>query len=63
MPSGEVMEVRYNPKAVALQVRIETPGALKDIAAIVSTDDQERHAICLSTAGALHRNSILASKK
>jgi len=51
--TGEVWELRYNPKATTLPVRILTTGPLQDVAGFHSADDRVRHAVCLLGSGSL----------
>ena len=49
--TGEVWEVRFQPKAATVRLRILTPGLVAGLGAFYSTDDRTSHAICLLPSG------------
>jgi hypothetical protein len=51
--AGEVWEVRFQPKATTVRVRILTPGLVSGLGGFYSTDDRKSHAICLLPTGSV----------
>ena len=49
--AGEVVEVRYNPGAATLQVRLALPGQIRDVSGFLSAHDGARHPMCLLETG------------
>jgi hypothetical protein len=50
---GEIWEVRFQPRAVMVRVRILTTGVVSGLGGFYTTDDRRAHAICLLPSGSV----------